>query len=125
MKATPSRGFAEILDDIYHLTNQMAEQRHNPDFLIECVDKRQALMDEYDALALVYPEEKKAFEQNPAARDRVAKMLVMDRAVAKALEEHRSSAHQDVASANARQKVLDYLGKSHYPSGGTRMDYRK
>ncbi|MGI6403296.1 MAG: hypothetical protein ACOX0K_03545 [Oscillospiraceae bacterium] len=124
MKGMPLRGFAEILDDIYHLTNQMAEQRHDPDFLIEGVEKRQALMNEYDALALVYPEERKAFEQDPISRDRVAKMIAMDRAVAKALEEHKASAHQDVAAANARQKVLDYLGKSH-PSGGNLMDYRK
>lgn len=118
------RGFSTILDELYQLTNQMAEQRHNPDCLIECVEKRQALMDEYDALALAHPEEKVAFEQGTAARELVAKMLTMDRVVAKALEEHKASAHKDVASANAQQKVLDYLGKAH-SSGGSLMDYKK
>ncbi len=124
MSPQPSLGFATILDELYRLTNQMAEQRHNPDCLIECVEKRQSLMDEYDALALTHPKEKAAFEQDASARELVAKMLTMDRVVAKALEEHKASAHKDVASANAQQKVLDYLGKAH-SSGGSLMDYKK
>ena len=124
MKSLPSRDFSVIFDDMYRLTNQMAEQRHNPDFLLESVGKRQALMDEYDALALEYPAEKTAFEQGPAARDQVEKMLSMDSAIIKALEEHKATAHKDVASANAQQKVLDYLNKAQ-PSGGSLMDYKQ
>lgn len=120
------KDFADIVMDMYLLTNQMMEQRHQPDFLIEAVEKRQAMMDQYDRLAKQDPYRRKAYEQDPKAKDTIRKIIEMDQTIARSLESHKASVHNNIANVvsqqKAQKKVLDYLGG---PRSGSRMDYRE
>lgn len=121
-----NRSFSHVLADLHLLTTRMLEQRHDADFLIRGLEQRQALMDEYDTLAKADPYRKGMAEQNPKAKETVAKIVEMDKVILAALEEHKANAQKDVANANAQQaanqRVMDYLGR---PASGSVMDYKK
>jgi len=113
-----------IIDDMHILTTSMMEQRHDPDFLIDGVEKRQVLIDEYDEWSNKYQEQRAVYERTPEAKTIVEKILGMDKVIAKTLGEFKTVAQQNVQNSNAQQKVIGYLGGS-ISASGSYMDFKK
>ena len=112
-----------LMEELYLLTNQMVEQRHDADFLLEGVEKRQELMDAYDRWAQLAPTDRTAFEKDPKARQTVDKILSMDQVIVKALEQLKLDVQKDSSAAKAQQKVIGYLGNA-ISSSGSYMDVK-
>jgi hypothetical protein len=113
-----------ILDDLHILTTRMVEQRHDADFLIDGIERRQTLIDEYEDWAEVHPQEREGYERTDKAKKLVEKILGMDQIISKTLSEFKAAAQQSVQSANTQQKVISYLNGS-ISSSGSYMDVKK
>ncbi len=124
-KASGARSYADIIADLFAVSKKMYEERHDPDYLINGVERRGVLMNEYDQLAARDRQGREAFESDPAARATVGKIIELDKVIAKSLGEYRAAAHKDVAAANAKvaaqQRVMEYLGG---PVSGLKMDLK-
>ncbi|MDR2908395.1 MAG: hypothetical protein LBU86_00730 [Oscillospiraceae bacterium] len=118
------RDGAAIIADLHLLTIRMAEQRHDADFLTDGVEKRQALIDEYQRWAGKHPEARTAFERTAEAKQAVEKILSMDQVITRALTEFKAEAQQNVKNANAQKKVMGYLGGS-ISASGSYLDMKK
>ena len=120
----PARNGSAIVAELLTLTTRMLEQRHDADFLIEGVEQRQALIDEYDAWSEANEAEKNAFERQPEAKSMVEKILGMDQVINKSLSDFKAEAQQNVRNSNAQQKVIGYLGNA-VSASGSYMDFKK
>ena len=108
-----------IITDLYNLTSSMARQSSDPDFLMEGVEKRQALMDEYDAWRALHPD-----EDITEIKQMVKEILVMDKKINAALGTLRNSAKDQLTEAQSRQKAMSYA-VGNVSSSGSYMDYKK
>lgn len=118
------RDGAAIFADLLALTNRMVEQRHDADFLIGGVDKREILLEEYRAWADANPDSKAQYEQDSETRQMLEKILAMDKVITKALSDLKVEAQKEVAQSNAQQKMIGYIS-GNISSSGSYMDYKK
>lgn len=122
MNQEHSRSRPEIMRELLALTKDMANQRNDEDFLIASVDKRQALIDEFDRM-----------EQEDSAlpddmRDKIRAMaseaVALDRIIASALEDHYKRIKDNLTSNTQQQRLLNYTNHA-MSSSGSYMDYKK
>lgn len=118
------RDGAAIFSDFVTLTNRMVEQRHDADFLIDGVNKRQAMLEEYQAWAGANPDSKAEYEQSPDTKQMLEKLLAMDKVITKALSELKNGAQKEVAASNAQKKVIGYIA-GNISSSGSYLDMKK
>lgn len=107
-----------IVTDLYNITDSMARRLDDPDFLIGGVEKRQSLMDEYDAYHRQHPE-----EDIGQVRQMVKEIVAMDQKIGSSLTRLKGEAKRKMVDIRSRQKSLEYAEKAA-PSG-TFMNYTK
>lgn len=115
---------ASILLALHETTTHMLEQRHDSDALIEGVETRQHLIDDYQHWAEAFPEEQAEFEASPDTKKRIEAILRMDQVIAKSLGEFKSEAQQNVKNIHAQQRMIGYLDRSASASGSY-LDVKK
>jgi hypothetical protein len=118
------RTAAEIVDELYRITVEMTCKPGDADFLIESIDKRQELMDEYDRRrnsGEVMFATKQEQEQSAGT---IAKIAELDKSVFGALEKLRDETKQKLKTSQANRKVLGYTD-SAMSGPGSYMNIKK
>jgi len=108
-----SRDAAAIIGELFTLTKSMTARLDDPDYLIECVDRRQELMDEYDAFAKAFPEK----ADREKLRGVVSEIVVMDRKINSALEKQRQQTRQQLTEIRSQQNAAQKKADSPAPAG--------
>ncbi|MDR2932631.1 MAG: flagellar protein FliT [Oscillospiraceae bacterium] len=119
MNAAEERTGIMIITDLYNLTNSMVRQIGDSDYLVECVDKRQKLMDEYDAYKALHPDED-ITEIKKVVKD----ILVMDQRINASLNTHKREVKEKLSGAQTQQKAMGYAS-NYMSSSGSYMNYKK
>lgn len=117
------RNRLDIINELHNITKQMVNRRNDADFLIESVDRRQALMDEYDSTQQ-RKDDPTSYEEQLEIRRVVKEIIKLDNIIADALDGHTKEAKKDLADSNKQQQVLQYTNQAMSASGSY-MDYRK
>jgi len=106
-----TRDAGTIITELHELTQDMVKRLEDPDYLVECVDKRQKLMDEFDAYE----------KANPANVDKeklkvlVGDIIVMDRKINASLEKHKRDTKGRLIDIKRQQQETD--AKATAPAG--------
>lgn len=118
-----TRGRLQVMQELLIITKEMVRLRDDPEFLIQSVDKRQELIDEFEAMRA--QDASPLSDEDLAETKRLAQEIAgMDGVITAALEGHRNLAKEKlVANANHR-KVVSYLNKT-VSSSGNYMDFKK
>ena len=112
-----------LMEELLQLTTTMVQQAGDADFLIEGVEKRQAIMDAYDEWAKQSPESHAALEKEPDTLKTVEQILSMDRVIVAALSAFKLEVQKDMTASKAQKKVMGYLGNA-ISSSGSYMDVK-
>jgi esterase/lipase superfamily enzyme len=119
MKASGGRSARTIIDDLHTLTKAMVGRLDDPDYLVECVEKREALMNEFDACVLAHPDvDKRAFARQ------IGEILALDERITPSLKQLRNTAKSKLGETKRRQQAAAYTA-SQRRSAGTFMNYAK
>lgn len=108
-----------IITDLYNLTTRMSRQTNDPDFLVESVEKRQALMDEYDAYKADHPD-----EDITEIKKLVKEIIAMDKKISSSLTYHQNDVKRKLSESQNKQRVMGY-GNQGTSSSGSLMNYSK
>ena len=114
---------AALMEELLLLTTSMVRQSEDADFLIEGVEKRQAIMDAYDEWAKLNPEALAALEKDTDTIKTAGEILAMDKDIVKALSAFKQEIQKDVTASKAQQKVMGYLAGA-ISSSGSYMDVK-
>ena len=120
MTARESFSARELTEELLNLTRQMALKTDDVDFLLQGVDRRQALMDEFDKTTADDAECRK----NAELRRMVDEIISLDKVIGEALIGHREHTKQDVSASNQQKRILSYTNQA-ISSSGSYMDYKK
>jgi hypothetical protein len=112
----------EIITELHKLSGEMEKRRANAEFLVLSVEKRQALIAEYDKNRKEHESLPPSAEQMAEMKRLVKEIISMDASITKALEEHRNATKREIALL--QQTRAGYL-KQHMPQPGKRMDYKE
>ena len=112
-----------LMRELLELTAAMVERLADADFLVEGVEKRQAIMDAYDEWAALNPDTHATLEQDPCTLKTISEILAMDKAIVGALGGFKAAAQREMTSSKTQQKVMGYLG-SATSSSGSYMDVK-
>ncbi|MDL2232830.1 hypothetical protein LJC63_04525 [Ruminococcaceae bacterium OttesenSCG-928-L11] len=115
-----SRTGIGIITDLFNLTNKMIRQLDDPDFLIESVNQRQVLMDEYDAWR---GSNSNSPEEQDAIKGMIKEIVAMDQKINTTLTYHRNEAKKNLSENQNQQKVAGYGNIGGLP--GNHMNYSK
>jgi hypothetical protein len=97
----------------------MVKRLEDPDYLVECVGKRQALMDEFDAYISSHGDvDKSAFMR------RIGEILAMDERINTSLKYLRNTTKSKLNETKRRQQAAAYTASLKH-SSGTFMNYAK
>jgi hypothetical protein len=119
MKPSGGRSAQTVIAELHSLTKTMVGHLDDPDYLAECMDKRQALMDEFDAYVCTHPDvDKSAFKRQ------ISEILAMDERIGASLKQHRYTAKSKLGEAKRRQQAAAYAASRGH-SSGTFMNYAK
>ena len=112
----------ELANEMLALTKRMAQNLKDAEFLVDGVEKRQALMDAFDRIT---QEQESAAPPNPQMlRTIFTEIQRLDTAITASLLQHREQAKARLANSNQQNKVLAYTNNAMSASGSY-MDYRK
>lgn len=117
------RNRLDIIVELHKITKQMTDRSGDADFLMLSVDKRQTLMDEYDAMQQLR-DDPTTYEEQTEIRRLVKDIIKMDNIIADALENHQKEAKAELVNSNKQQRVLGYTNQAMSASGSY-MDYKK
>jgi phage host-nuclease inhibitor protein Gam len=113
-----------IVEELLYVTRRMAES-DDLDFIVEAIDRRGELMDEYDRLKATNRYFAEAAEKGrPQIRKLVAEIMKLDDIINKKLVEFRESNKQDLQGSVAKNRVLKYTN-SAISAAGSYMDVKK
>jgi hypothetical protein len=118
------RGAAAIVHDLYACTSDMMRYLEDADMLIELVEKRQALSDEFAARKNSGEPLYASDSVRAQAESYYAKINEMTPKIIKAMERHRDEAKTQLTSLKTNQRVLRYTN-SAISGSGSYMDYKK
>lgn len=122
MSEAPGRGRLEIMRELLAVTTEMIQKPDDVEFLLSSVDRRQALIEEFEL------EQKRNASLAPAdlaeAKRLAQEVVALDKDIAVTLEAHRDTAKTDLTASNHHQRVLGYVNKA-LSSSGSYMDYKK
>ena len=118
------RSAAELIDELYRITVEMTCKLDDADHLVESIDKRQELMDEYSRRR----ENGEVSFATEAEQKRVAGVIAqiseMDKDIYSALEKLRDETKEKLGAAQSNRKVLGYTD-SAMSGPGSYMDIKK
>lgn len=118
------RSRLDFLKQILDLTNRMTPQKDNVDFLLQTIDQRQELMDEYDRRQKQGDFPPKTPEEKAQLQAVAREILELDKALATTLNAHKEEAKEQLSASNSQKKVLGYINQA-ISSSGSYMDYKK
>lgn len=118
MTAANERDALAIIQELYTLTEAMVQRTDDPDFLAESVERRQALMDEYDAYAKDHPELDKS-----SLKKLVSEILAMDEKINSSLIALKGVTKRKLMETKNRQRAMEY--GSNTAAAGSFMNYSK
>lgn len=119
------RGGLAIVFDLLSLTREMAEKRDDTDFLIESIDARERLMNEYDHLKTANAYAQKALEKDkPQITGMIHEIIELDKTIDASLRAHHEKAKEDLKDSNSLKKVLNYTNNA-VSASGSYMDFKK
>lgn len=125
MSGATQRTKLQIVTDLHAVTKQMLEQLDDPDFLIDAVDQRQDLMDEFDMLEISHPDLPALSPQETATiKQLLQEIMGFDISIATALENHKSESKNALATSNQQQKMMGYVNQS-LSGSGSYMDFKE
>lgn len=110
----------DIITDLYNLTNDMVRQRDDADFLIEGVDRREKLMDEYDAYAREHPD-----EDQTEIKKMIREIIVLDKKIRASVTAHKVDVESKLAEAKNKQQLMGSYLNNMQSAAGSYMDYKK
>jgi len=111
---------ATVMAELLELTNKMVNKRKDADFLIEGVEKRQSLMDEFDTLPVDELTEQDIQVIKQSAKD----ILQKDKIINVELEQMQKESRQDLNASHNQQRVLNYANNA-LANAGSYMDFKK
>lgn len=118
----PSR--VVIMEELLDLTKEMLLKEEDEEFLIESVDKRQILMDEYDLVDA----RDDIPELSPQELQRISgiaqEIIKLDVQISNALERHKAKSKEELTASNSKQRILGYVNQA-LSASGSYMDFRK
>ena len=125
MSADTPRTKLAIMTELHQLTKMMLDNREESDFLILSVEKRQDLMDEYDALELYQRGDAPQAETGQSEiKGMVQEMIKWDVTITEALKKHKIQSKASLATNTVQQKIMGYTNQAMSASGSY-MDYKK
>jgi esterase/lipase superfamily enzyme len=119
MKASGGRSARAIIGDLHTLTKAMVGRLDDPDYLVESVEKREALMEEFDACIMAHPDvDKSAFARQ------ISEILAMDERINASLKYLKNATKSKLNETKRRQQAAAYTATQRH-SSGTFMNYAK
>jgi hypothetical protein len=112
----------EIITELYKLTCEMEKRLTNADFLVLSVEKRQALIAEFEKSKTETAREPADPETMAEMKRLVKEIISKDTSITKALEEHRNAAKRDLTII--QQTRAGYLNQQNLQAG-RKMDYKE
>lgn len=114
----------EILRSLKFVTCGMQNNLNDPDFLIEGINTREKLAQEFNIIKnakpdIFYTDDAEKLEAN----DILAAVADMDKHISQAIMNHQKELKAKLADNKARRKVLNYNYSNQ--AGISHMDYRK
>lgn len=114
-----------IITELHELTKMMFDNCEESDFLILSVEKRQDLMDEYDALDLYHRDQAAPTEnEQKKIKELAQETIKLDSTINDALNKHKIASKESLATNTAKQKIMGYTNQA-LSSSGSYMDYKK
>lgn len=123
-KTVNERSGLAVISDLLDLTRRMAESE-DADFLVDSVERRDKLMDEYDRLKVSSPYAAEAIEKDkPEISRMIAEIIELDKRINQSLNALYTATKHDLEGANAGRKILNYTNNA-ISASGSYMDYKK
>ena len=122
--AERERSGLSIVEELLTLTRRMAES-DDLDFIVEAIDRRGELMEEYDRLKTANRYFAEAAERcRPQIKNLVGEIMKLDDVINKKLVEFRETTKQELQGSVAKNRVLKYTN-SAISSRGSYLDVKK
>lgn len=123
--AVKDRNGLEIITEMLALTREMSYKTDDADFLLASIERREQLMQEYDAVtsATLYAKED-AGRDKPEIKHMIDEIIELDKTINASLLSMRNEAKQQVTSSNIQKKVLNYTNQA-ISSSGSYMDFKQ
>jgi hypothetical protein len=121
---TEHKDAAAIVDEIYRVTVEMNGKLDDADFLIERVEARQVLIDEYERREKSGEPMFATESDGQRMLDTIKQIMELDKGINAALERLRDEVKAKLSSAQTNQKVLGYTN-SAMSGTGSYMDIKK
>lgn len=123
-KALSERSGLELVQEMRKLTKEMFNKSEDAEALTALIEKRGALMEDYDRLKATNPRAAAAMEKD---KNKIKKILEemreLDKGVNASLEKMHAEAKLDLESTTSNQKVLGYTNQA-IASSGSFMDIK-
>ena len=118
------RNLADVVDDLYRLTVEMTLHLEDADYLIEHIDLREELADEYRRLCAGGEPLYSSVQEKEQTSDFLAQVAEMDKVIINAIERLRSDIKRRLSESKSNQRVLNYTNAA-ISGSGSYMDYKK
>lgn len=118
MTTSAERDALTIIRELHDLTSDMVKRIDEPDFLVEGVEHRQALMDEYDAYSKEHP-----YLDKTSLKKLVSEVLAMDEKINSHLLAHKSGSKRKLIEIRSKQQTISY--GTGTAAAGSFMNYTK
>lgn len=123
MSKQVARSGLDIIAEMLKLTREMADS-NDADYLIESIDKRGELMDEYDALKKNPASAAEIEDNKPKISKMLNEMIALDKKISDMIGFFYHEAKTELQASAKKSKVLNYTNQA-ISASGSYMDYKE